>query len=66
MFRNIGETLLAMGTLGAGAVDEQDNREEVLVLDSSSGDLCFEWKRSFPEGTLRSRRMPQFHHQVSS
>lgn len=52
MFRNIGETLLAMGTLGAGAVDEQDNREEVLVLDSSSGDLCFEWKRSFPEGSV--------------
>jgi hypothetical protein len=52
MFRNAGEILLAVGTLGTGVGDEQDNREEVLVLDTSSGDSCFDWKRSFPEGSV--------------
>jgi hypothetical protein len=50
--RKSGEALLAIGTLGAGALDEQDNREEVLVLDTSSGDSCFDWKRSFSEGSV--------------
>jgi hypothetical protein len=50
--RKSGEALLAIGTLGAGALDEQDNREEVRVLDTSSGDSCFDWKRSFPEGRV--------------
>ena len=47
MFRNAGEILLAVGTLGTGVGDE-----EVLVLDTSSGDSCFDWKRSFPEGSV--------------
>jgi hypothetical protein len=52
MFRNAGEILIAVGTLGTGVGNEQDNREEVLVLDTSSGDTCFDWKRSFPEGSV--------------
>jgi hypothetical protein len=52
IFRNAGEILLAVGTLGAGVADEQSNREEVLVLDTSTGDSCFDWKRSFPEGSV--------------
>jgi hypothetical protein len=52
MFRNAGEILLAVGTLGAGVADEQSNREEVLVLDTSTGDSCFDWKRSFAEGSV--------------
>ena len=51
MLRNAGEILVAVGTLGMGVADEQDNREEVLVLDTSSGGSCFDWKRSFPEGS---------------
>jgi hypothetical protein len=50
--RKSGEALLAIGTLGAGATDEQDNRQEVVVLDTSSGDSCFDWKRSFQEGSV--------------
>jgi hypothetical protein len=52
ILRNVGEILLAVGTLGAGVADEQSNREEVLVLDTATGDACFDWKRTFPEGSV--------------
>lgn len=52
IFRNAGEIALAIGTLGAGVADEQLNREEVIVLDTATGNVCFDWKRSFPEGSL--------------
>ena len=51
IFRNAGETALAVGTLGAGVADG-DNREEVMVLDTSTGNSCFDWKRRFPMGTV--------------
>ena len=50
--RNAGEIALAVGTLGAGVADEQSNREEVLVLDTPTGNKCFDWRRSFPEGSV--------------
>jgi hypothetical protein len=52
IFRNAGELALAVGTLGMGVADEQDNREEVVVLDTATGDSCFDWKRSFPMGSV--------------
>ena len=52
IFRSAGELLLALGTLGVGALDEQDNREDVLVLDTATGDSCFSWKRRFPMGSV--------------
>jgi len=52
IFRNAGEIALAVGTLGAGVADEQSNREEVLVLDTATGNSCFDWRRSFPEGSV--------------
>lgn len=51
ILRNAGEIALAIGSLGMGVADEQDNREEVMVLDATTGNSCFDWKRSFPEGT---------------
>jgi hypothetical protein len=52
IFRNAGEIALAVGTLGAGVADEQSNREEVLVVDTATGNSCFDWRRSFPEGSV--------------
>lgn len=52
IFRNAEEVLLAFVTLGAGALDEQDNSEEVLVVDTATGGSCFGWKRSFPKGSM--------------
>ena len=49
--RNAGEIFVALASLGTGVGDEQDNREEVLVLDTFTGDTCFDWKRSFREDT---------------
>lgn len=49
--RNIGEILEAFMTLGMGVGDQKDNREEVQVLDTVSGALCFDWKRRFREGS---------------
>jgi dipeptidyl aminopeptidase/acylaminoacyl peptidase len=51
-FRSAGEIFLAFASLGAGVGDEQDNREEVQVLDTSTGNSCFDWKRSFAEGSV--------------
>jgi hypothetical protein len=51
ILRNTSEILVAFAILGLGVGDEQDNREEVQVLDTSTGAPCFDWKRSFPEGS---------------
>jgi hypothetical protein len=51
-FRNAAEIFAAFATLGMGVGDEQDNREEVAVLDTSTGNSCFDWKRSFAEGSV--------------
>jgi len=52
IFRNAGEIFVAFATLGMGVSDEMDNREEIRVLDTSTGGWCFDWKRSFPEGSV--------------
>jgi hypothetical protein len=44
--RSVGEDVLAIATLGLGAPDEQDNREEIQVVDTTNGNSCFDWKRS--------------------
>jgi hypothetical protein len=48
IFRHAGEAFVALATMGMG-VDEPLNREEVRVLDTSTGESCFDWKRSLPE-----------------
>lgn len=50
--RNAGEIFVMFATLGMGVADELDNREEVLVMDAATGGVCFDWKRSFPEGSV--------------
>lgn len=54
VIRNIGEGALAVGTLGSGVADQKDNHEEVKVLDTNSGNSCFDWKRSYPMGKFFS------------
>jgi len=51
IFRSAGEIFVAFATLGMGVSDEQNNREEVRVWDTPAGVSCFDWKRSFPEGS---------------
>ena len=51
VFRNVGEVALALGTLGAGVEDQLDNRQEVQVVDTVTGGLCFDWRRSFAMGS---------------
>jgi hypothetical protein len=55
IFRSAGEGFVAFATLGMGASDQLDNREEVRVLDTSTGRWCFDWKRSFPESSFDRR-----------
>jgi hypothetical protein len=50
VFRSVGEIALALGTLGAGAGDQFDNRQEVRVVDAVTGGFCFDWRRSFLMG----------------
>lgn len=50
VFRSVGEIALALGTLGAGAGDQLDNRQEVRVVDTVTGGFCFDWRRSFLMG----------------
>ncbi|MHB8217726.1 MAG: hypothetical protein ACYDDS_16765 [Candidatus Sulfotelmatobacter sp.] len=54
ILRSTAEDLIAITTLGTGAGDEQDNYEEIKVLDTVSGACCFDWKRTFPEGSEAS------------
>lgn len=42
--RSVGEDILLMGTLGVGAVDQDDNGEAIRVLDTVTGKTCFDWK----------------------
>jgi hypothetical protein len=49
-WRNAGETAVAFATLGMGVGDEEDNREEIRVIDTTSGAKCFDLHRSFPMG----------------
>jgi hypothetical protein len=42
--QNLGETTLAVATLGMGAIDEVPNGELVRVLDTHTGRTCFDWK----------------------
>jgi hypothetical protein len=44
--RKIEEEAIAVGTLGMGVGDEEPNGEMVLVIDTKSGKLCFEWSAS--------------------
>jgi hypothetical protein len=44
--RSVGEDVLAIATLGLGVADQQDNREEIRVVDTTNGNSCFDWKRS--------------------
>jgi hypothetical protein len=41
--RNARETAVAVATLGVGAVDEIANGETVRVVDTATGNICFEW-----------------------
>ena len=43
--RSVGEDVLAIATLGLGVGDEQDNREQIRVVDTTNGNSCFDWKR---------------------
>jgi hypothetical protein len=52
ILRSAGEDFVAFATLGMGVSDELDNREEVRVIDTSTGGWCFDWKRSFPKGSV--------------
>src|SRR5260370_40684129 len=47
VFRSVGEIALALGTLGAGAGDQFDNRQEVRVVDTVTGGGCCGWGRRF-------------------
>lgn len=49
--RNAGEIAVAFATLGMGVADQQDNREEIRVVDTRSGSVCFDRWRSFPMGS---------------
>lgn len=42
--QSAGEILLALGTLGAGVSDQQDNGETIRVVDNASGRWCFNWE----------------------
>lgn len=42
--RSVGEDVLAIATLGLGVADEQANREEIRVVDTTNGNSCFDWK----------------------
>ena len=44
--RSVGEDVVATATLGLGVPDEQDNREQIQVVDTTNGNSCFDWKRS--------------------
>jgi len=50
-FRSVGETAAVFATLGMGAGEEEDNREEIRVIDTNDGNICFERHRSFPMGS---------------
>ncbi len=41
--RSAGEAILALGTLGLGAVDEGPNGEAIRVIDTTTGNICFDW-----------------------
>jgi hypothetical protein len=49
-WRNSAEIAVAFATLGMGVGDEEDNREEFRVVDTTSGAICFDQHRSFPMG----------------
>ena len=51
LLRNAGELAIAFTTLGMGVGDQQDNREEIRVIDATSGRVCFDLHRSFLIGT---------------
>jgi hypothetical protein len=42
--KNAGELAVAILTLGVGVLDEVDNSEAVRVLDTTTGERCFDWK----------------------
>lgn len=44
LFQSVGEDILALGTLGVGAVDQDANGEAIRVLDTTTGTTCFDWK----------------------
>ena len=45
--QHLGESILAVSTLGMGG-PEDVNGEEVRVIDTDTGKVCFSWHRSFP------------------
>jgi hypothetical protein len=49
--RHAAEIVVAATTLGMGALDELDNREEIRVVDTRTGSVCFDRWRSFPMGS---------------
>jgi hypothetical protein len=51
-WRNAGEIAVAFATLGMGVGDQEDNREEVRVVDATSGAICFDLQRRFPMGAV--------------
>lgn len=44
LLQSVGEDILAVSTLGVGAVDQDDNGEAIRVLDTVTGKTCFDWK----------------------
>lgn len=46
--RHAGEILIAITTLGMGVSDEVDNREQIRVVDTTDGSVCFDRLRSLP------------------
>jgi hypothetical protein len=50
-FRSAGEIAVAFATFGMGVGEEEGNREEIRVIDTTSGHICFERRRSFRMGS---------------
>lgn len=48
--RHAGEILVAVVTFGMGVDDEVDNRQEIRVVDTGTGAVCFDLVRTFPMG----------------
>lgn len=44
--RRVSEDAIALGTLGFGVANEESNGELVRVIDTNSGNVCFEWHQS--------------------
>jgi hypothetical protein len=42
--RHVGKAVLALATLGAGALEEEPDRMQIRVVDTLTGGVCFDWK----------------------